>query len=261
MSFAFLLALEALTPAQRAVLILRDVFDYTVRETAGRLDMSEANVKTTHHRARRALNEYNRHRLVPTRARSEATRNALATFLSSLEAHDVAAVEALLAADVKTTSDGGGEFTAALRPIVGRDRVTRFFFGIANSASNVRARFTTLNGVAAVVADITGAMGRVAPRFTLSVELNDADGSRTSISSWRRRNCPRSRDANGCTFPRLCTFTMRSDTITTVVDALNRGRTPFQEQSWGRATPACRRLTKRARAAATISSCWRFPPI
>jgi RNA polymerase sigma-70 factor, ECF subfamily len=51
-SFAFLLALEALTPMQRVVLILRDVFDYSARETAGALAISEANARTTHLRAR-----------------------------------------------------------------------------------------------------------------------------------------------------------------------------------------------------------------
>jgi RNA polymerase sigma-70 factor (ECF subfamily) len=65
-SLAFLLALEALTPAQRAVLLLRDVFDYAVRETAEALDLSEANVKTTHLRARRAMEAYDRERCVPT---------------------------------------------------------------------------------------------------------------------------------------------------------------------------------------------------
>lgn len=53
LSLAFLLALEALMPRQRAVLILRDVVEHTVEETAAALDMSVANVKTTHHRARR----------------------------------------------------------------------------------------------------------------------------------------------------------------------------------------------------------------
>ena len=61
-SFAFLLALEALTPAQRAVLLLRDVFDYSVRETARALGFTEANVKTLHLRARRALAAYDRTR-------------------------------------------------------------------------------------------------------------------------------------------------------------------------------------------------------
>ena len=68
-SFAFLLALEALTPSQRAVLLLRDVFDYSVRETADALGMSEANVKVTHHRARRAMAAYDRDRCVPTARR------------------------------------------------------------------------------------------------------------------------------------------------------------------------------------------------
>ena len=59
-SFAFLLALEALTPSQRAVLLLRDVFDYAVRETADALGMSEANVKVTHHRVMRLFFGLNR---------------------------------------------------------------------------------------------------------------------------------------------------------------------------------------------------------
>jgi len=76
-SYAFLLALEALTPAQRAVLLLRDVIDYDVRETALALGMSEANVKTTHHRARRAMAAYNGARCPPTPARQAATGAAL----------------------------------------------------------------------------------------------------------------------------------------------------------------------------------------
>ena len=73
-SFAFLLALEALTPQQRAVLLLRDAFDYSVHETADALDLSEANVKTTHHRARRAMAAYDRDRRVPTRALQARSR-------------------------------------------------------------------------------------------------------------------------------------------------------------------------------------------
>jgi RNA polymerase sigma-70 factor (ECF subfamily) len=57
-SLAFLQALEALTPTQRAVLILRDVFDYSAAEVASALNMSEGNVRTVHHRARRAMRTY-----------------------------------------------------------------------------------------------------------------------------------------------------------------------------------------------------------
>jgi len=56
-SFAFLLALEALTPTQRAVLLLRDVFDYSTAETAQALDLTEANVKVTLLRARRRMKD------------------------------------------------------------------------------------------------------------------------------------------------------------------------------------------------------------
>ena len=64
-TFAFLIALEALSPAQRAVLLLRDVFDYSVRETAEALELSEANVKTTLHRARAAMADVRRRALHP----------------------------------------------------------------------------------------------------------------------------------------------------------------------------------------------------
>ena len=107
-TLAFLLALEVLTPTQRAVLLLRDVFDYNVKETAAALELSEANVKTTHHRARAAMAAYNRTRRQPIGSLQQATRDALLRFLTCLEQHDVAGVEALLADDVKTTTDGGG---------------------------------------------------------------------------------------------------------------------------------------------------------
>ncbi len=111
-SYAFLLALEALTPAQRAVLLLRDVIDYEVRETAVALGMSEANVKTTHHRARRAMAAYDGARCRPTPARQSATGAALARFLDALQRDDVAALEALLSEEVRSLTDGG-EYPAA----------------------------------------------------------------------------------------------------------------------------------------------------
>jgi RNA polymerase sigma factor (sigma-70 family) len=171
-SFAFLLALEALTPTQRAVLLLRDVFDYSVRETADALDLTESNVKTTHHRARAAMSRYDRTRQVPTARVQQATRDALTAFLRCLERHDVAGVEALLAEDVRTTTDGGGEFRAALRTIVGRDKVSRFYLAVVENAVGATVRMPTLNGLPAVIADLPSATGRLAPRFALAAELN-----------------------------------------------------------------------------------------
>ncbi|MBN8228416.1 sigma-70 family RNA polymerase sigma factor [Corallococcus macrosporus] len=122
-SFAFLLALEALSPKQRAVLLLRDVFDYSVLEVAEALRMSEANVKVVHHRARAAMASYDQSRCVPTRELQARTRAALEAFLAAMMTGDVAAAEALLTSDARALSDGGGKVRAALVPIVGAPRV------------------------------------------------------------------------------------------------------------------------------------------
>ncbi len=76
-SYAFLVALEALTPTQRAVLLLRDVFDYSVNETAEALGMSQPNVKTSHHRARNAMRSYDKTRTPLTRSLQHRTREVL----------------------------------------------------------------------------------------------------------------------------------------------------------------------------------------
>src|SRR5262249_52518309 len=80
-SFAFLLALEALSPAQRAVLLLRDVFEYTSAEAADALSLSEANARVLLHRARRALADYDKTRFVPDRALREQSLGQLARFM------------------------------------------------------------------------------------------------------------------------------------------------------------------------------------
>jgi RNA polymerase sigma-70 factor, ECF subfamily len=170
-SFAFLLALEALTPTQRAVLLLRDVFDYSVREAADALDLSESNVKTTHHRARAAMAAHDGPRTRPTGEVQEAARTALITFLKCLERHDVRCVEALLADDVRAITDGGGEFRSALRPIVGRDKVTRFFIAVAQIGPDVRVRALTANGMPAVVVDVPFAADGLAPRLAVTLDL------------------------------------------------------------------------------------------
>jgi RNA polymerase sigma-70 factor (ECF subfamily) len=161
-TFAFLLALEALTPQQRAVLLLRDVFDYSVAETAAALDLGEANVKTTHHRARRAMARYDAARRRPTRALQEATRQAIARLMDALARGGARAIEAALAPDVVSLSDGGGEFHAARKPVVGRQRVAHLYRRLSELGA-FRARLTVrmLNGLPGLVIDF----GRVKPGY------------------------------------------------------------------------------------------------
>lgn len=175
-SFAFLLALEALTPQQRAVLLLRDVFDYSVDDTADALAISAANVKTTHHRARRAMLDYDRQRCRPTLDLQERTREVLGRFMSAITSQDVASVESLLAEGVRALNDGGGEVLAALNPVVGRDRVVRLYLGLSRKLPAGRSfEVRTVNGLPACFIELEDAGRRVASRLVIRCDL-DADG-------------------------------------------------------------------------------------
>jgi len=184
-SYAFLVALEALTPLQRAVLLLRDVFDYTVAETADALGASEANVKTTLHRARARMAAYDRARTMPTRALQERTRTALERFIVALASADLSAVEALLSESVRALSDGAGEFHAARVPILGRARVARFHWNIARrrtADTPPRVEMRMLNGLPALVIRMADDARGEAGRFVIRADV-DAEGRIVALHS------------------------------------------------------------------------------
>lgn len=182
-SFAFLLALEALTPQQRAVLLLRDVFDYSVREAATALGMTEPNVKTVHHRARRKMRGYNQNRCIPTSELQERSRQALERFMVGLASQDIGALEALLREDVTTHNDGGGEFFAARVPILGRDRVLRFYLNLSQGRlSDVQAELRLINGLSAYVISLSQRHEKEAPRFVIRCDTSP-NGQITAIHS------------------------------------------------------------------------------
>lgn len=177
-SFAFLVALEALSPTQRAVLILRDVLEYSAAATAEALELGEANVRVVHHRARKAMAGYDATR-VPDGASmdDEGVRSLATRFLACMSARDVAGLESLLAADALALNDGAGRYAAAGVPIEGRERVARFHVGITKGGSVPSAlAWTHLNGQPALVVEFDAAtLGpRRAPRF---VFLPRVDGS------------------------------------------------------------------------------------
>jgi RNA polymerase sigma-70 factor (ECF subfamily) len=174
-SFAFLLALEALTPSQRAVLLLRDVFDYSTVETAEALGMNEASVKVTLHRARKRMKEYDKDRAAFDPARREATQAALTQFLLCLNAGDDEGMRRLLAEDVVSISDGGGEVRAAMRPVCGREKVLRLVFGLAEKVGEPsQVSFMMLNGLPAIRAELSERGPGRASRFTIHCELDGA---------------------------------------------------------------------------------------
>ena len=121
LSLAMLVLLESLSPEQRAALLLHDVFGYGYAEIAPIVRKSEDNVRQLASRARRHV-EQRRPRFATTREQ----RDELASrFFSAVQHGDLAGLEALLAADVVLTGDGGGKVPALTEPLCGRARIAR----------------------------------------------------------------------------------------------------------------------------------------
>ena len=145
LSLAMLVLLESLSPEQRAVLLLHDVFDYPYPEIAAIVGKSEDNVRQLASRARRHVGE-RRPRFQTTREqRDELTQR----FFEAAEQGDLAGLEALLAHDVELTGDGGGKAPALARTLHGRNRVARALINWFNRASRLPGltiRLVEING-------------------------------------------------------------------------------------------------------------------
>ncbi|WP_063833440.1 RNA polymerase sigma-70 factor [Streptomyces sp. NRRL F-5727] len=152
-STALLLLLERLTPAERAVYVLREAFGYPHREIAGLLDIGEANCRQLYGRAARRVAEPGdggAARFGPPEP--ERRRALVESFVAAARDGDLAGLEKVLAQDVVWWSDGGGKVRAALRPVRGRDHVVRFLAGVARR---------TEEGTRLTVAEVNGAPGIV----------------------------------------------------------------------------------------------------
>jgi len=130
LSMGVLVLLETLTPIQRAVYVLRESFDVSYTTIARIVDRSPAACRKIAQRARQHVGTRN-HRFATTRREQE---DVVRAFVSAIEDGDPERLGAVLAEDATSYSDGGGEVTAALRPIYGHDRITRFLLGIAGNA-------------------------------------------------------------------------------------------------------------------------------
>jgi RNA polymerase sigma-70 factor (ECF subfamily) len=180
-SYAFLVALEALTPLQRAVLLLRDVNGSSVKEVARLLETSEGAAKLAHLRARRAMAAYERGRLPRRPASGARTRAALQAFLEAIRSGDPVRVERLLAAEVLAVTDGGGRYRASARPLVGAAEVARFFTKVtAAGGGAARIGWAELNGLPALVIEperpVAPGPGRpgIPPRLVIRGDLDAA---------------------------------------------------------------------------------------
>jgi len=122
LSLALLAALERLNPIERAVLVLRDVFDFEYAEIADVIEKTPSNVRQIAARARDHAGDVTRRREVSEEERQRLT----VAFLGAAASGDMDAVRDLLAADAIMYTDGGGVVTAARKPIYGAEKIARF---------------------------------------------------------------------------------------------------------------------------------------
>ena len=172
LSMAFLVLLESLTPVERAVFLLREVFDYEYAEIASLVGKSEANCRQISRRARQSV--------AARRPRFESSpqqeERLMEGFLEASLSGDMEALLELLSDDVTLYSDGGGKTRAALRPVYGADNVARFLTGtLRNIPPGFAVRQTRVNGRPGLV----GYFRDGSPQSVVSIEV--AEGSIRAI--------------------------------------------------------------------------------
>src|SRR5215218_2995556 len=176
LSLAMLVLLESLSPEQRAVLLLHDVFDYDYSQIAAIVGKSEDNVRQLASRARRHV-EQGRPRFQTTRdQREELARR----FFQAAEQGDLAGLEALLAHDVELTGDGGGKAPALAQTLRGRTRVAQTlieWLSLDSRLPSISFRPTEINGAPGTL------IFDNQQRLIGVTALNIADGEIKSIGS------------------------------------------------------------------------------
>ena len=150
LSMAFLVLLERLTPVQRAVFLLREVFDYEYEEIASILRLTESNCRQILKRAKQYV--------ASDRPRFDASKEQqerlLQQFLETTSRGDMQGLIGLLSEDAVLYTDGGGKVTAVPNPIFGADRVARFFVSARQKLlpKDLVRRFADINGQPGIIA-------------------------------------------------------------------------------------------------------------
>jgi RNA polymerase sigma-70 factor (ECF subfamily) len=146
LSLAFLVLLEELTPPERAAYLLHDIFGYRFDEVAEWMGRTPIGCRQLASRARRRIGDRRRRFDGDIRQGQELTRQ----FVTACSTGDLDGLLRLLAEDVVVWSDGGGVVRAAVRPVMGRHRSSRFLLNVAKKVHGVLEE-TTLNGQPATV--------------------------------------------------------------------------------------------------------------
>jgi len=165
LSFALLLALDRLSPMERAAFLLHDVFDTPFSEVAAMLDRTEAACRQLASRARRAV----RDERPPPAATPDSHARLLQAFNDAVASGNVRQLAELLREDAVAITDGGGRKFAARNPIIGADKVARFFIGLAGKTAghDVRIAPAVINGAVGALLYLDGELD-----LTLSMAID-----------------------------------------------------------------------------------------
>jgi RNA polymerase sigma-70 factor (ECF subfamily) len=157
LSVALMLALDRLSPLERAAFLLRDVFDYSFAEVARALGRSEVACRQLAARARVHVRTTRPDPRSPSSDGStpESDRHAelVSAFVSATRSGDLSSLMGLLTRDARIVSDGGGKVAAALNVIEGADHVARFLVGTARKGwtDDIVARLAMINGLPGLI--------------------------------------------------------------------------------------------------------------
>jgi RNA polymerase sigma-70 factor, ECF subfamily len=178
LSLALLATLERLNPVERAVFLLRDVFDFDYSEIGEIVEKAEANCRQIARRARTRVGEPRRR----FRAADEEERELLSVFVAAARGGDIEALTGLLARDAVLWTDGGGKVPAPRKPVDRADRIARFLITIASrEPAGLRIRPVRVNGDPGVLTDTASG-----PRGVVALELAEGQivGIRIIANPW-----------------------------------------------------------------------------
>jgi RNA polymerase sigma-70 factor (TIGR02957 family) len=176
-TLAFLVLMETLSPEERAVFLLKEIYEYDHAEVAEMLGTTVENSRQLLHRAKARL-AHGRPRLTGT---AEARRAVAERFARAFSSGDGSELSALLAADVGMWSDGGGKASAARRPLLGHDQVLHFLLGLHRSATATSALRGATFGIEDVNSEpalVVRAAGRLESIFVISIDGEQVSGIR-----------------------------------------------------------------------------------
>ena len=170
LSLAFLLLMENLTPIERAVFLLHEVFAYSHAEIAEMIEQSEANCRQILHRAKQSVERKRPHIHVS----AEEQRRLFSQFLQASGNGDMQGLLSLLASDITLYSDGGGKKSVARHPVRGPENVASFILGLLNKApSSLQMVMSEVNIQPALISYIDGKLFSVLTLNIVGDQITD----------------------------------------------------------------------------------------